>query len=122
MKFLASIMILLLFSGCTTFRPVELESRQLQEKLSAGEIIHVKDKVKIHTSDGVNHRFKVKEMSDGLIAGSKGNVRIEDIVSLEKREFSAVKTILLVGATVYFISVLAAAGSADAAILAAGAP
>jgi hypothetical protein len=118
MKLIASIMALLLFSGCTTFRPIE--SQQLHEKLSAGEVIQVKDEVKIHTSDGMNHSFKINAMSEGRIMGTDENVPIEDIVSIEKREFSTGKTVLLIGVGIVGIVLVLGSIAAAQASLASG--
>ena len=97
MKFIATMVILLLASGCTTFKPVGLESEKLHEQLYAGEIIHVEDKVKIRTSDGIDYRFEVLEIKENRIVGSEVNIPIENIVTIDKREFSGGKTALLVG-------------------------
>ena len=110
MKIIATIVILLLASGCTTFKPVGLESEKLHEQLYAGEIIHVEDKVKILTSDGIDHRFEVLEIKENRIMGSEVSIPFENIVAIEKRQFSAVKTtVLVVGIIVAASYVLAVA-------------
>ena len=117
MKFIATMVILLLASGCTTFKPVGLESEKLHEQLYAGEIIHVQDEVKIRTSDGIDHKFEVLEIKENRIVGSEVSIPIENIVAIEKREFSAVKTTVLVGVIIYAMHIIIQAATADAAIL-----
>jgi hypothetical protein len=47
MKLLSTLIAILLVTGCTSMKPVELSPDQLQDRISAGEVIHEGDTVRI---------------------------------------------------------------------------
>jgi len=100
MKKSSTLMIILMVTGCTTLKPVELSPDQLQDRLPAGEIIQVGDSVVLTTADGNQHKFKVTSITNNYVAGKNVEVSIADIVAVGKRETSTVKTLLLVGGSV----------------------
>jgi len=85
MKYLTIVLMLLIASGCTTLKTVELEPEQLHEQISTGNIIQVGDKVQVVTSDGMRHEFKVKAITENRIVGKDIDIPIMDIVALEIR-------------------------------------
>ena len=100
MKNFAIILMLLIFSGCTSLKPIDLPPEQLQERITAEEIIKVGQSVKIGTSDGKTHEFEVTEIRDGHILGEGVDIPVNDIVALETREFSDGKTFGLVAGSI----------------------
>jgi hypothetical protein len=109
MKLISMIIIILVASGCTTLKPVEMSPEQLHERISAGEIIEVGDSVKIVTADGAIHKFKVTAISADHIAGKDIKLPIVDIVAVETREFSGGKTTALTAGGLALVYVIAAA-------------
>lgn len=103
MKLPTAVLVLLIASGCTTSKPVELAPEQLHERIFTEDIIQVGDDVRIVTSDGINHKFKVTAITENHILGKDIDIPIVDIVALETREFSGGKTSLLVGGTVLWM-------------------
>jgi hypothetical protein len=100
MKIISTLIVILMVTGCTTLKPVELSPDQLQDRLPAGEIIQVGDSVVLTTADGNQHKFKVTSITNNYVAGKNVEVSIADIVAVGKRETSMVKTYLLVGGSV----------------------
>ena len=103
MKLPTTVLMLLIASGCTTSKPIELAPEQLQERISTEDIIQVGDNVNIVTSDGVSHKFKVTAITENHILGKDIEIPIMDIIALETRAFSGGKTSLLVGGTVLWM-------------------
>ena len=100
---------LLMVSGCTTLKPVEMPPEQLHGRISAGEIIEVGDSVKIVTTDGTVHKFKVSGITADRITGKNIELPIADIVAVETREFSGGKTTALAGGSAFLLYTIAAA-------------
>ena len=115
MKSLLVIVFAIVASGCTTLKPVEMAPEELQQKIAAGEIIQLGDRVKIVTSDGVVHKFSVTEISVDRVSGNDVDLPIADIIAVETREFSGGKTTALVAGSA-FIYVLLAAVAASATL------
>jgi hypothetical protein len=108
MKLISALIVILLVTGCTTLKPVEMPPDQLQDRISTGQIVQVGDSVKLVTADGKQHKFKVTSITDHHIAGKDIEVPIADIVAVESREFSGGKTTALAGgsATIAIIVIL----------------
>lgn len=87
---------ILLNAGCTTLRPIEGTAAELQQRINSGELLKPGDRVLITTSDEKAHRFAVTAMSAGNIEGKNGSVPVDQVVGLQKRQFSRGKTIALV--------------------------
>jgi len=109
MKLISMIIIILVASGCTTLKPVEMSPEQLHDRISAGEVIEVGDSVKIVTTDGETHKFKVSAITADGIAGKGIEIPIADIVAVETREFSGGKTTALAVGSGVLLYVIAAA-------------
>lgn len=90
------------FAGCTTLRPVEGTSNELQSRISSGALLTKGDRVSILTTDAKRHIFRVRLISDGIVEGRNDRFPVDQIVSVQKREFSRAKTFLLVGCGVAF--------------------
>jgi hypothetical protein len=90
--------IFLLAVACTTMRPV-LESRDaFAEQIRTGALLEPGDRIRVVTDGGTEQELRVSEIrADGTIVGKTGEVRIDEIASLEKRERSWVKTGVLFG-------------------------
>lgn len=113
MKSLLVIILALVGSGCTTLKPVEMSPEELQQKVAAGEIIEVGDRVKVVTSDGVVHKFVVTEVAADRVSGKDIDLPIADIIAVETREFSGGKTTALVaGGTLIYVLLAAVAATA----------
>jgi len=108
MKIISTFIVILLITGCTTLKPVEMSPEQLHARISAGEVLNEGDKVKIVTTDGKIHQFEVTDINDTSIVGDDVEVRIVDIVALETREFSGGKTAALVGGSYVALGMLIA--------------
>ncbi len=114
MKFVSMMMIILLASGCTTLKPVEMSPEQLHEQISTGDVIKVGDSVKVVTADGAISKFKITAITAEHISGKDTELRIEDIVAVETREFSGGKTTALaVGGVVVLYGILGAVAAAS---------
>jgi len=97
MKIIASLTIIVfILSGCTTLRPVELSQPVIQERITAGDLIKTGDRVQITTIDGKVHALKVISINDGTIKGKNIEIAVNDIMQVEKRKISTVKTVFLV--------------------------
>ena len=108
MKLISTIIVVLVATGCTSLKSIEMSPEQLQERIVAGDVIKVGDDVRIFTEDGENHEFKVTAISDDQVSGSDGTVSVGDIVALETREFSGGKTALFAGSSLALVLVIAA--------------
>jgi hypothetical protein len=94
------VMVLIVCAGCTTLRPIEGDPSELRRRLNSGELLKIGDRVLIVTMDQKEHRFTVRSVGAGLIEAPSESIPIEQISSLEKRQFSRGKTIALVGGLV----------------------
>jgi hypothetical protein len=92
--------VLIICAGCTTLRPIEGSPTELAQRLNSGELLKTGDRVLIITTDQKQHRFTVKSVGADLIEGLSESIPVEQISSLEKRQFSRGKTIALVGGIV----------------------
>ena len=118
----AALLLLFCQSGCSTMKPMEEAPDELQQKIRAGALVAVGDRVAIVTNDGHEHRFVVTGIDDTQISGKEVRIPIDTIAGLSVREFSVGRTVVLttgVGVTgavlMYF-----AAMSAGAVVLAGG--
>ena len=103
--------------GCSTLSHVEMTPEQVQEKISEGEVIRVGDTVRITTTDGEILKFKVTAVTAQQIVGDDINIAIDDIVTVETREFSVGKTAALAGGTVLIWAVIMAAALGGTLVL-----
>ena len=81
----------LLFSGCTTMRPVTTgEFDQLTS------LVHVGDTVTCETHLGKLKTFKVTAVESGWLLGKSDRIYVADVKRVEVRHFSALKTVIFV--------------------------
>lgn len=82
--------------ACTSARTIESSADELQRQISAHELIHPGDRVKIATLGGELYKIEVAEINSGLIVAEDGTeIPIVDVGALATREFSIGKTALL---------------------------
>lgn len=116
MKLLSILFVLLVASGCTSMKAVEMSPEQLQQKVAAGEIIKVGDSVQIATSDGKTHKFKVSAVTADLVSGKAIEIPVGDILAVKTREFSGGKTAALTAGGVGLLYLIGGAIVAGAAL------
>jgi hypothetical protein len=122
MKCLCLLAALMAFAGCTTLRPIQGTPAELQSRISSSGLLTRGDRVSIVTIDAKTHKFRVHAISEGIVQGSKDRVPVEQIVSVQRREFSAAKTFVLAGCGLAFAGLIiyAAAHAAPAFALGGG--
>jgi hypothetical protein len=98
--------VLISLAACTTLRPIEGTSGDLRSRIGSGGLLEAGDRVSIVTADAKTHKFRVRSVSAGIIEGRKDRVPIDQIVSVQKREFSRAKTWLLMGCGVAFTGLI----------------
>ena len=102
------LMALLSFVGCTTLQPIEGAAPELRQLITSAELLKPGDRVLIVTTDNKSHAFKVTALRPGVIEGRSTSILVEQVASIEKREFSRGKTAALVVITVLAIGGLVA--------------
>jgi hypothetical protein len=114
---------LISFAGCTTLRPIEGTPNELQSRIGFGGLLRNGDRVSIVTTDAKTHKFRVRAISEGIVQGRQDRIPVDQIVSVQKREFSRAKTFLLVACGVAFTGlIIYAAAQAVPAFTLGGAP
>lgn len=98
--------VLISLAACTTLRPIEGTPGDLRSRIGSGGLLEAGDRVSIVTTDAKTHKFRVRSVSAGIIEGRKDRVPIDQIVSVQKREFSRAKTWLLMGCGVAFTGLI----------------
>lgn len=116
MKLISILFVLLVASACTSMKVVEMSPGQLQQKVSAGEIVKVGDIVQIATADGQTHKFKVTAITADLVSGKHIAVPVADILAVKTREFSGGKTTLLAAGGIGLMYIIGGAIVAGAAL------
>lgn len=92
MKLVLTLIATILVTGCTSMKPIELSSDQLQNRISTGELIREGDTVRITTVEGKKQKFEVSAIDDGHVIGNGVRVPIVDITAIEIEERSDDKT------------------------------
>jgi hypothetical protein len=90
-----SILVIINLIGCTSLQTIEVPPDKLHEQIRRENLVKVGDKVRIITEDQKEHQFVVTAIYEDEIRGKDVTVPIDSIVTLETREFSAGKTVLL---------------------------
>jgi hypothetical protein len=116
MKRIIVLAALICFTGCTSLRPVEGTANELQGRINSGGLLVRGDRISVVTTDAKTHKFRVHVISEGVIEGRTDRVPVDQIVSLQRREFSRTKTWLLIGCGVALTGfiIYAAANAAPA--------
>ena len=112
------LIISIFLTGCTNLKPVEMNSKTLQDNIRNGELIEEGDRVRVITKDGSSHTLTVTAISEHVLKGElEGTgtpatwtdsedgmydfpgteptvieILIDDIVVVEEEEISAGKT------------------------------
>jgi hypothetical protein len=90
------IVVIIICTGCTTLRPIEGSPAELRQRINSADLLKPGDRVRIVASDGSAHRFAIKSIEAGVIRGRSESVPVEQVVTLQRRQFSRVKTAALV--------------------------
>ena len=96
MKRFSLIVLLIICTACTSLRPIEGSPTELRQRINSGDLLKAGDRVVIVAADGRAHRFAIKSISAGLIQGRSQSVPIDQVSSLQQRQFSRAKTAALV--------------------------
>jgi hypothetical protein len=112
-------LLLIVLAGCTTLRPITADQNDLASRIASGELIKPGDRVAITKKDGVERRFVVASVSAASIDGKHESIPIDQVASIQKRQFNPRRTLLLVGAIVggAALTVLIARAIEDAAVV-----
>ncbi len=92
LKLCSIFLVMFLVVGCSTMKPIDMPPEQVQQKISAGEVLGVGDAVKLTTKDNEVHEFKVTSLTDKQVLGENIEIAIDDIVAIETKQFSAGRT------------------------------
>lgn len=98
-KYISSILITsLLLTSCTSSKLLrsEYSSDNEQTRLYITKHLNEGDRVKIITTDGRTLDFKVREINSEAIIGEEQQVLFSEIARMEKRQFDAGKSFILV--------------------------
>jgi hypothetical protein len=106
------LIIILACAACTTLQPLAGDPVQ---QLKVG------DRIVLVTQDNLKHRFRVDSIDAAVVTGPSQAVPIDQIVSVQRRQFSRGKTVALVaalaGGAALVIGLAVAAASIPAATL-----
>jgi hypothetical protein len=91
--------LILLISGCTTYRPVDGTAEELQRRILDGELLAAGERVRLTTADSAVHELLIGSVdsANGTIAGEGDTVPIGAVVALERRVRAPAKTWGLIG-------------------------
>ena len=92
---ITSILVIINLIGCTSLQTIEAPPDKLHEQIRHEDLVKVGDKVRIITEDQKEHQFVVTAINEDEIRGEDVTIPIDSIVTLETREFSTGKTVLL---------------------------
>lgn len=87
----------LMLGGCTSFKTVDLPADTLPGEIVAGNVVKPGDRVRVTRRGAEPVSFRVTEVRDGLLLGKGVSVPIDEIETLESREYSTGKTVALAG-------------------------
>jgi hypothetical protein len=83
-------------TGCTVLRPIDGTSTELQQRIVSGQLLKPGDRVEIVTTNQQTHRFTVTRIDAVLIEGKAESIQTDQVVSVERRQFSRVRTLALI--------------------------
>jgi hypothetical protein len=106
----------LLGSGCTTIHPTDASPAEIQRLIIAEGLLAPGDKVRLVTADDALHEFRITgiNLDEGSVHGKDDQVRIEEIIAVQTRDFAFGKTIGLsygIASVVVVVVVTALGGS-----------
>jgi hypothetical protein len=113
-SFVVASLIVCMIGGCTTLHPIANAPSDLSQHFGDGGVLQPGDRVIITTVAGAKHHLRIRSLRDGVIYGDHDSVPFSEIASIDRRDFSAVKTTILVVVILGVVGALAAAiNSAD---------
>ena len=104
-------LIVCVISGCTTLHPIANVPSDLPQHFSDGGVLQPGDRVAITTVAGARRLLRVRSVRDGVIYGDHDSVPFSEIVSIDRRDFSATKTAVLVVVILGVVGAIAAAAN-----------
>jgi hypothetical protein len=93
------VLLALISSGCTTLRPIEASSAEIQHRISSDGLLRPGDQVKIVAVDGSIHEFRVirVDTDKGLVIGKRDVIPVKEVGAVEKRTLDVRKTFRRIG-------------------------
>jgi hypothetical protein len=107
--FMAPCLIVCMTGGCTTLHPIANAPTDLSQHFGDGGVLQPGDRVIITTVGGATHHLRIRSVHDGVIYGDHDSVPFSETVSIDRRDFSATKTTILVVVILAVVGALAAA-------------
>jgi hypothetical protein len=101
-------LIVCMVSGCTTLHPIANAPSDLSQHFGDGGVLQPGDRVVITTVAGAKHHLRVSSVRDGVIYGDHDSVPFSEIASIDRRDFSATKTTILVVVIAGLVGAIAA--------------
>ena len=89
---LAVSLVLLLVSGCMSDEKPDYPPEALRDAIRGGELVRPGDRVAVTSVGGGEQVLVVAGIDDDTIRGVDAEIPIEEVTTLEKREFSPVRT------------------------------
>jgi hypothetical protein len=105
-----------MFSGCTTLRVIPNVPNDLSQHFGDGGVLHPGDRVIITTVAGAKSHWRIRTVRDGVIYGKHDSIPFSEIALIERRDFSAPKTTLLVVVSAGVVGAIAAVAFAAAQV------
>lgn len=102
-----------LVAACTTLHPIVGSPAELSQQIADGGVLHPGDRVVITTVQGIKHKFVMRSVHDGAIYGDHDSVPLNEIATLQRREFSTGKTVVLVVVVLGIVGGIVAAASSS---------
>jgi hypothetical protein len=94
--FMVLCLIVCMIGGCTTLHPIANVPSDLSQHFGDGGVLRPGDRVIITTVAGAKHHLRIRSVRDGVIYGDNDSVAFSEIASIDRRDFSATKTTILV--------------------------
>lgn len=94
---LASLSVLLLGSGCSSYQRLDVPPERLHQELRSGNLVRIGEWVEVTLVDGSEHRFQVTGSDENALQGDGVAVSVDDIAELAVQDFSPARTGALVG-------------------------
>ena len=111
--FMVLCLIVCMIAGCTTLHPIANAPSDLPQHFGDGGVLQPGDRVIITTVAGARHSLRIRSVHDGVIYGDHDSVPLSEISSIERRDFSATKTTILVVVILGVVGAIAAAASSS---------
>lgn len=102
MRRISTALLALACFACTSLSTVEGPAERIGQRIGEEGLLAPGDKIRLVTADGKTHKLEVTEidLGTGTLRGKDDALAIDDIIALEKRKLSWVKTGLLIGVAV----------------------